>query len=778
MKYTNIIPNPLTSIGFVNFNYNNSNYATSDTDGISSSEVYKNIRSIVAMKNIPDGMYLPALGELGIALENVSYINSKIPSKDNKIDLNTKYMSSTPYYEYNITNNNYSITNTINNIWYVDISKGYISYSGINDNYGIIPFFKYTPFDKDKEDEEDENQRRNELLKEIDPNLIKSTTYGDPYDESIFSNERYFCSNLDNYVSSFLFNYRNYNNLVKISKNNKLCFGDLVFNLPQEIWQVSHINKNISMNYKNYSPYAKNGSYEFDFCIVLPDFDYIDHTYTEGQTIRFKCDADSNDNTYINTKNILIHANFAGIDETDFYPINNINTMKDCVVFEMDNHIYFTENELRNCDQNIIVKFEFYYKTKEGDYSNFMFEKTYYFDIHNLIIYGNAYSSITNNYATIQMIKTNIARTDDSNKYISYLMNPILVKNETPLNLTYYYSTYTLPGIRINRLNESNLNIFSYEMPDLDEPDKYMNLGMKNIYNFFNNGVVNTISSAIESDMTYFYKGYALDYKYGNNDIVFSTKYANISSFLRTYRETDEYGIFNDCIVNSLIGLDTNEVNNIQNNIKQESDNIVKYKVTNLPLCGAKQYIMFTPYNPGNNLLMNSFYLFIANTTDKDVSITIEDMSYTLCKRKTIIIIKKHSMRVYYPALYDYSYKINISSLDNNYETYKVYNLFSLASKPNNMPSEEKRNISVVTKELYMINRLYNMKDRDNLTEEDFEFMLNCQTLPGPHYQTYEYELSLQVEYYAVPSRGCLINIDYTKDYDSIINQFNFWEEE
>ena len=95
---SNIIPNPLNIDKTLNTNYSNSQFATSDFNGKSNTEILKNYKDNITPSKIPNGFYLGGIGEVGIIMENISYLNEIISKYGGtQISYDSKYVSSTLY---------------------------------------------------------------------------------------------------------------------------------------------------------------------------------------------------------------------------------------------------------------------------------------------------------------------------------------------------------------------------------------------------------------------------------------------------------------------------------------------------------------------------------------------------------------------------------------------------------------------------------------------------------------------------------------------------------
>ena len=162
---TNIIPNPLYN-NYINNKFDDDLYITSDFNGIENTAYLKYSQTNI-VNNIEKDMYLPSIGELGIAIENISLINEKIrevcynypevfgeySSYSNSsysysyhnyiISYNTSIPSSTLYSENDIIHNIYELENNINNVWCIDTEYGKISYLPTTTQFNILPFYVY-----------------------------------------------------------------------------------------------------------------------------------------------------------------------------------------------------------------------------------------------------------------------------------------------------------------------------------------------------------------------------------------------------------------------------------------------------------------------------------------------------------------------------------------------------------------------------------------------------------------------------------------------------------
>ena len=142
----NIVPNPLYN-ELINNKYNDELYATGDLNGeINTTYLKLNKQNIV--NNISKNYYLPSIGELGISMENIQIINDSIDAlgeeySDCKIPYDAIIASSTLYSSTPVTNENYHITNNLNNVWCFNNKEAEITYKPISNKFTIIPFYKF-----------------------------------------------------------------------------------------------------------------------------------------------------------------------------------------------------------------------------------------------------------------------------------------------------------------------------------------------------------------------------------------------------------------------------------------------------------------------------------------------------------------------------------------------------------------------------------------------------------------------------------------------------------
>ena len=142
----NIIPNPLYN-ELINDKYNDSLYATGDLNGENNTS-YLQLNKQNIVNNISKNYYLPSIGELGISMENIQIINDSIDSLGEeyascKIPDDAIIASSSLYSNTSIINDNYHVTNNLNNVWCFNNKEAEITYKPISNKFTIIPFYKF-----------------------------------------------------------------------------------------------------------------------------------------------------------------------------------------------------------------------------------------------------------------------------------------------------------------------------------------------------------------------------------------------------------------------------------------------------------------------------------------------------------------------------------------------------------------------------------------------------------------------------------------------------------
>ena len=142
----NIVPNPLYN-NYINDNYDDIEYATGDIYGEDNTTYLRYNKDNIS-NNILKEYYIPSIGELGLSMENIQIINDSIESLgeeylDCKIPYDSIIPSSTLYYSSNILNDEYKVTQNINNVWCFDNSKAEITCKPINGQFIPLPFYVY-----------------------------------------------------------------------------------------------------------------------------------------------------------------------------------------------------------------------------------------------------------------------------------------------------------------------------------------------------------------------------------------------------------------------------------------------------------------------------------------------------------------------------------------------------------------------------------------------------------------------------------------------------------
>lgn len=204
---SNIIPSPLNINKTLNSDYSTIRFATSDFNGKSNTEVINKYKDNTTPNKIANGFYLGGIGEVGLIMQNIDYINNIIKEYGGtEISLNGKYVSSTFYNDENISNKEYSLGN-INNVWYYDVSYGMISYGGLDEPYQSIPLYQYSVKDFDStEDDYDEYD-----LQDLYTGSAESNTNSVRFDPLSYI---YYCQNdlLDNLTNTLSYSFYNTDN--------------------------------------------------------------------------------------------------------------------------------------------------------------------------------------------------------------------------------------------------------------------------------------------------------------------------------------------------------------------------------------------------------------------------------------------------------------------------------------------------------------------------------------------------------------------------------------
>jgi len=788
-SFRNIIPNPLTNNEQINTLFRLSGYATDDVNGEESSRAFKNA-DLYIVKDINDDMYLPSIGELAIALENISYINSKITDNSNKLKSNEVFASSTLYSKEKIYSDFYSQNKNIENIWFFDNSYAMISYGGIFNNYTALPFYKYIPTIDEIEDEEtyiyitDKDR--------IDPTYFMKSEFEN---NQGFESHIYDYTDLIQYPCSFMFNYRSSSKMYDIMSDDdsaNLSFKDFLLKMSHEVWQLPHGKFNVTFTDKKIKRRInETGMFETDFIMIIPDFQYNNE--------KFKAHPAEGNSSEHQLIDLMVKINVsnkytAGEDHSlELYPNFRV-IFKDCVIFYAFDDTYpsticFDLENFINSEE-FIVNAEFYLRNTENEYDYLFSSNNFYFDIYDLTIYGNDITG-RNNYAQVYFTKSNVHHTKTENKYYSTSLS-VLSKNKENLNMCTYYSKYNNEGIRVNQLNTYSLwenknienYIYSYSYNDTQYS---LDLGVKTICNFYDNGVgFNNCKTDIygSNEMQYVFTSYFTNNQSiytGNNDIVFSINKSlgKHNCILRTFLKTDEFGIYNDCIINSL--LPELKSQDYERQIRESSNFIsyainisetdIKYYLYNVPTCGSQQKIMFFNYNE-LNLNLYSRYLFLINTSNTKITIALEDKSKTLTKVRRNIILKPYEIKLYYPMLYDYQYDIVIDSCGMSM-TFDMYDTFYIQCRTSHAFDQTR-----------LIQDMYNIYNQEYDTyvenlpsgeNKGYAFSNTSETL-STFKSSSDYVCTINIDILIYPCRGNIVEI--TPKFGNCIINTGFWDDE
>lgn len=521
--------------------------------------------------------------------------------------------------------------------------------------------------------------------------------------------------------------------------------------LKGNVLSASIATSSVGVNNRTYK-------YPIDFCIILPNFNFK----LAGKYIYVGTTKETNlllNKPSINIYDTKIIVEFNGLNiSAEFYPKpKSENSLDGCVIFETNDQIFLESNKLKNNTNRQLVSFTMYYYDN-GDYWE-MFKKSYYFDIYDLYSSG-ASNNQFEQALTIQFLKVNNHKTNKENNYITFNNLPTkpvgIYKNNGKLNLTYYINTNKIsneyPGLRVSYLDQKFLNTYSYSK--LSYTYTYYNgnlklsaygymetgLGISYISGFYNNGLGNTGQYGYPKT-SYYYNNYAdNDYYRGNMDVKFNTPVSRESNWcLRTFNNQDEFGIYNDCILNTLADwflespteVDEPNYYNLYNSdiimtdpsftpMNPANSLSSSHKIFNLPICGSKQYIFYMLPNPYKKYysFMSTRYLFIVNTLATDITITFEDEIEMLCRNKVNLTIKSGEMKLYYPILSDIVYNIKLKNITSGISLgFNVYDMYDQISrnKNDNIPSDD-----LIDKLLNTTCALYNLYQNQNELKEYF----------------------------------------------------------
>jgi len=292
-------------------------------------------------------------------------------------------------------------------------------------------------------------------------------------------------------------------------------------------------------------------------------------------------------------------------------------------------------------------------------------------------------------------------------------------------------------------------------------------------------------------------------YNIHQNDIT----YKYFVPILRTYREVDSNGLYNDLILTKLQFNETINHTLILNNNENEPINVYydstytnKFRF-NIPIVGAKQTLCFPNYFSNFNNVFNqkfkdnlisfinsiyyqylfSDYLFIINNTESEFDISIEDPSLSICPfGEGFITFKSHEIKLYYPNNF-----INIDNIDNtfndnilytinlkNYEhTFNIYNFGELNKTLEQILSDNNYDINKFIEQPgykkvnYLIDKCYKhnfnideFNNNDNISFADLLAEYNDENLSAIRSSNPE-SISINISNYLLNKAGHLIII-------------------
>jgi len=467
----NIIPSPLLINLTLNSNYATSKYATSDFNGKENTKMLSNIDN-------NSEMYVAGLGELGIIMENISYINNIIKEyHGNIISYNAKYASSTFYYENNVFNKNYDIFNNVNNVWVYDTYNGKISYENISNNFKTLSIYKYDikDFDSTEDDYDDVSVNylkiNNEHKDEFDissylfysqddllDNLENTLTYNFFKDSlnkenqeqysKVFNSNAFAITQTDQKILKDYYNYYKSINIFKFENK----FKDLYYKITEDnidkYYKVDIINNVYNQssgevtstlytsdmnNFYTLENYRNNTSTNFNGLVVI-DENYYNNIYN----VKFYKDNSTSIINVIDSNDVIIDNETIIVDNYDSFQ-TQIKTIleKYKIAYDVNNN-----NTYRSLDNyaEYLRYYADYNSNEQSFYITPIIDNNFYIN-YNLINYDN----ISNNYNKIR-IKINFIgltyindQTKDyynpSNIIVEFTVKYITNKNSIILNL-------------------------------------------------------------------------------------------------------------------------------------------------------------------------------------------------------------------------------------------------------------------------------------------------------------------------------------------------------
>jgi len=643
---SNIIPNPLNVNKILNSNYSTSRFATSDYNGKENTEVIKGRAGNIASNRVSESgeeFYLGGIGEIGLVMQNVNFINKKIKKyKGTEIPLDGKYVSSTLYNEQDQSNKNYSSGNA-KEVWYYDVSYGMINHGDFTNAYKKLPLYKYDIKDfestEDDFDEFDDGNLYLTYIKQFTINNDDTVTYTITYHNSFnIMDYFYYCQDdtLDNMTNSLTYTFFEDNNdkFPIIDKSNiekyPIYQKDDVYSMPL------------------LPSYRLDNYYDCEFLVAIP---YI--IRKEKQTYDI-------DLIY---KNIKLVIKFGNGDLKEV--LDPFAKMNDCVIYKFRKQWLFEHMFINN--QEIIISLVDY-GTNNKD-NQVLVSKKIFFNLFKILFYQGKY----NNY-------------DFRFKYNNYypLKYPLKSKKKF-LELDY------VPYEDIENFNEDTLTETTINTNYISYKDPYINFNdISNNYAYLNTYIYHNISEG-NNLIEWFIKenGNGLfvdpnqndvDIKYFNFSIENPNK-ENLECYCKTFINYDEDGILDSNI--NIVQLTYTDITSVNPNLR---------KFNNFNVCGLKQ-IIYLPYKFDiNNVYRSNLmkytnigglsifedYLYIYNSTDNDVKLYFTDESLTLCENTRIINIPSRQHKIYRPSKHD-DYNIIVKNcLLNTYKLsfYQIYKPF------------------------------------------------------------------------------------------------------
>ena len=486
---SNIIPNPLNIDKTLNSDYSNNQFATSDFNGKSNTEILKNYKDNITPMKMPNGFYLGGIGEVGIIMENISYLNNIIKKYGGtEISIDGKYVSSTLYNEKNISNSKYTLENT-NKVWYFDNSYGKISYDLIDTPYQSIPLYKYDRNDFEFKEEYIESSKTlyigHKAQISDDSEIFDVMTY-------IYYCQNDFLDNLENTSSYSFFEKKTqiqYNliNTVKstyiiVDEHNHLNFTDNTWNSPAS---------NLFVKIKSNSKYVPCEP------IVNMNNNYYLYFYYNGNNYCI----DSNDNNvkFKNRDNVQIDSSH--YKDFSSLPVDLVectlagNSVSEVYLYVQD---YKNNESILELKDDNIIKYPIYYSDntysfpllptyRENDY----YDCEFYIFIPEFSQYNDNTNQLDKTFSIDLIFKKIKVLIKFGNNEIVETLDPYIKLNDTIIykfkkRLKYNYKYIHNQEIKIYLINsgedEDNQVIYSKKV--------YFNLFELKIYqNIYNNPI-------------------------------------------------------------------------------------------------------------------------------------------------------------------------------------------------------------------------------------------------------------------------------------------------